>query len=158
MKTSDGRSKRRQWTLNKLAALLTTLRNIWSYCCFSVLFPLYFTRKHPLICKISMRPKRNHLTTCRSECTVNAGHADGWEGGTVRYRPRKSDESGGQSASCRGWSHSVTSRRMMVRGLTGMKRATIIAMITRKPPNTNGGPGTVSCNIRRHDDENVELR
>jgi len=35
---------------------------------------------------------------------------------------------------------------MMMRGLTGMNMATIIATITTNPPNTNGGPGTVSCN------------
>jgi len=38
----------------------------------------------------------------------------------------------------------------MIRGLTGIKRATIIAMITRKPPNTNGRPGTFICKIHQH--------
>jgi len=40
---------------------------------------------------------------------------------------------------------------MMMRGLTGMKMATIIAVMTMNPPNTNGGPGTVSCNGARLD-------
>ena len=38
----------------------------------------------------------------------------------------------------------------MIRGPTGMKMATIIAMMTIKPPNTNGGPGTVSYEHSTH--------